>query len=318
MCRGKYRVRFGTEYEMSKARQFYEQGRRAEQEGRFKEALRFYKEAAREDSNFRPAFNNLGVIYARSGHPETAIGFFRRALELGEDDIVCFNLGSELYRLERYRESEPFLKRSLRLNNRLLKGHILIAFVYDRLGERDKAEIYFQNALKLDPENRPAALGFIVSLAAGERYEDALAAAENFLAKRPGDDGLKKLRAGLLLKLDRGEESLREFTELASTSKKFTSFTDHLENARSDAESEYSRVFAGMDDKIKKRRARLARRIQKRKELLKGGDEPNEQTEKERKQDLQDMVDLSFLHLFNGDQEKALKYLFQARKLKNL
>ncbi|MEQ9362617.1 MAG: hypothetical protein RIF32_00155, partial [Leptospirales bacterium] len=34
------------------------------------------------------------------------------------------------------------------------------------------------------------------------------------------------------------------------------------------------------------------------------------------KADLKDMVDLSFLHLFNGDTDKALRFLMQARKMK--
>lgn len=34
------------------------------------------------------------------------------------------------------------------------------------------------------------------------------------------------------------------------------------------------------------------------------------------KQELRDFVDLSFLHLFKGDTDRALQYLLHARKLK--
>ena len=304
---------------MSEAKKLYEQGLWAEQQGRFQEALKYYKAAARQDAAFRPAFNNLGALYARAGRPDLAIGFFKRALELGADDIVNFNLGSEHFRLEQLNESESFLKTALRLNPRFLKAHILLAYLYEKQDRHDKADIYFKNALKLDPRNRMAALGLTVSLAERGLHEDALAAADKFLAFFPHDEALRNLRAGLLLKMNRYQESLGEFSELTKTSKKFTSFTDHIKAARAEQNDEYDRVFEGVDDKIKERTRRLRAKIEKRKELMnlrKGQASPPVESAEELKENLKDMVDLSFLHLFNGDTEKALQYLLQARKMK--
>ena len=71
------------EKEMSqKARDLYMAALAAEKAGKFSEALRQYKAAAREDTEFREAFVNLGALYSRAKRPDLAIGFFRRALDL--------------------------------------------------------------------------------------------------------------------------------------------------------------------------------------------------------------------------------------------
>lgn len=306
---------------MSTAKEFYNRGLAAEKAGRFQEALKNYKASAREDISFRPAFNNLGVLYARAGRPDLAIGFFNRALELEEDDIVHFNLGSEFFRLENYKESEHHLISALKKNRRLIRAHLLLAYLYTRENKIEKADIYFQNALKLDPRNRAAALGLAVSLAERDRNREALDLTDRYLRENPDDESFRNLRAGLLLKLNLYQESLQEFSELTKKSPEYTSFTDHLRAAREEEKSEYNRVFSGINDKIKERASRLQAKIEKRKRLLKkarSAEPPEEISKEELQSELKDMLDLSFLHLFNGDSEKALRFLFQARKMKQI
>ena len=302
---------------MSDARLLYEQGRRAEEQGRFTEALRFYKASVREDPGFREAFNNLGALYARAKRPDLSIGFFRRALELGEDERVCFNLGSELFRLERLPESEYYLVRALHHNRRLVRAHVLLAYLYRKQERLDRAAIYFSNAVKLEPGNRPAALGYAILLSDDQKFSEALEAVRGYLAASPADETFRKLEAGLLLQGQDYRQSTQAYAQLAKTSTGFKSFTDHLASARKENEAEFQRVFAGIDEKIRNRADRLRERIKKRKEWLAERDgAPPPEEPGQLQSDLKDMVDLSFLHLFNGDTEKALAFLFQARKMK--
>lgn len=315
------------EKEMSKeAREFYMKALAAQQAGRYNAALKLYKAAAREDSNFREAFVNLGALYSRAKRPDLALGFFRRALDLRSDAAVNFNLGSECYKLERYAESERHLKAALKLELRLIKAHILLAYLYDKQQRHDKAAIYFQNALRIDPGSRPAALGLAVSYSDREQYEQALAVLEKYRAQAPGDQFVNSLRAGLLLKLNRYSESLEEYRELTKSDAKFTDFSEHLKAARSENESEYQAMFDGIDDKIRARTERLREKIVARKARLAKAkaDSASQGTAKaaapepadDLQADLKDMVDLSFLHLFNGDTDRALQFLMQARKMK--
>ena len=302
---------------MSDARLLYEQGRRAEQQGRFTEALRFYRACIKQDPSFREAFNNLGALYARAKRPDLSIGFFRRALELGEDETVCFNLGSELFRLERFDQSEYYLVRSLHYNRRLVRAHVLLAYLYRKQKRLDRAAIYFANAVKLEPGNRPAALGYALLLSDDRKFAEALQAVRAYLAVSAGDEMFRKLEAGLLLQAQDYKQSTQAYTELARTATGFKSFTDHLAAVRQESEGEFKEIFAGIDDKIRRRADRLRERLRKRKEWLanRSGGPPVEEPA-QLQSDLKDMVDLSFLHLFNGDTEKAMAFLFQARKMK--
>ena len=304
---------------MNQAKSFYDQGLKAEQEGRFQEALRYYKASARSDGGFRPAFNNLGAIYSRAARPDLAIGFFKRAFELGTDDIVCFNLGSECFRMDNLDESERHLKMALRQNQRLLKAHILLAYLYDKRRQFDKSDIYFKNSLKLDRKNKTAALGYVVSLSDRNMFETALEVVDKYLKVSGSEPTLQNLRASFLLKLNRLDDSRDEFVELSQKSARFTNFTEHIKEARNESQEEYARMFTGFDDKMQERTDRLRARINKRKELLakkKAGEPGPVIPETELKQDLKDLVDMSFLHLFKGDSEKAIQFLFQARKMK--
>ncbi|MEQ9362731.1 MAG: tetratricopeptide repeat protein, partial [Leptospirales bacterium] len=251
-----------------KAKDLYMSALKAQQSGEFTAALKLYKAAAREDTEFREAFVNLGALYSRAKRPDLALGFFRRALELRADAAVYFNLGSECYKLERYAQSEKYLKAALKLEVRLLRAHILLGYLYEKQKRSDRAAIYFQNALRIDPTTRPAVLGLTVSLSDQEKYEEALAVLEKYRAHAPGDAFVNDLRAGLLLKLNRYEESLDQYRDLVRTDAKYKDFNDHLDRARRENAEEYEEMFDGIDDKIRERTQRLREKIEQRKARL--------------------------------------------------
>ncbi|HMX57947.1 MAG TPA: hypothetical protein PKE49_15595, partial [Leptospiraceae bacterium] len=84
-----------------------------------------------------------------------------------------------------------------------------------------------------------------------------------------------------------------------------TSFTDHVQKARSEKDEEFSAMFEGMDLKIQSRTRRVLETRKKQ-----AAADPTE-----KKQEVKDLMDLSFLYLFKGDSDKALQLLFQAKKL---
>ena len=294
---------------MNKAQEYYRQGLAFEKAGDKMEALKYYRASAREDSSFRPAFNNLGAIYSELGKPDLALGFYKQALELGADAAVLFNMAGECFRLEKYTESEGFLKKALQIDRRMLRAHILLAYIYGKIKDYKKAEIYFKNVLTLEKNNRMAHLGLCVLYSETGRLEEALKIADEFLKTAPSDETFVNLRGGLLLQTGKVDESLEIYQELSKKSEKFTSFTSHLEAAKNDENNEYEKLFSGMKDKIKERNIKLKQKIEKRKK------EKESVNPEGHKDDMKDLVDLSLLHLFNGDSEKALKYLFQAKKV---
>lgn len=290
-------------------RDAFEKAQKDEKEGRIKEALASYSRIVEQEPEYRPALVALGALYSRSGKPARAIPLFKKALELKVTDSILFNLGSESFKLNLLDESRIYLTRALKLNSGLLRAHILLAYTYGKKKEFEKASVYFKNALKLDSKNRPARLGLVVSLSEAGNYEAALKAM-NLLGEEEvaSDQVLRNLKASLLMQTGQLKESLNSYKSLTDQSPEFTSFTDHLKAARSMMEGEFEGVFTGIDDKIKDRSVRVKKLLQ---DKQAGVDvTPNQE-------DLKDMVDLSLLHLFNGDKDRALRFLFQAKKLKD-
>ena len=93
---------------MNKAQEYFKQGLASEKKGDKMEALKHYQNSVKEDSSFRPAFQNLGALYSDMGKPELALGFYKQALDLGEDASILFNMAGDCFRLERYAEAENF------------------------------------------------------------------------------------------------------------------------------------------------------------------------------------------------------------------
>lgn len=286
---------------MSDAKVLYNGAVALEKQGKPEDALKYYREVIKLDPGFRPAYVNMGALYARAGRQDLSIPILERALALGEDDAVHFNLGTEYYRKDDLDRARHHLKKALHLSPRMIRAHIVLAYVYEKAHRPEKAEIYFKNALVIEPANRMAALGLSVSLSGRGKEAEALAVVDAYLARKPDDQSFRTLKASLNLALGNTAASRQEFLELAKTSEEFASFTDHIKKAREEKDSEFARMFDGMQDKIQERTERvLAAR--------KGAEVPKEQ-------ETRDLLDLSFLYLFQGDSDRALKLLFEAKKV---
>lgn len=299
---------------MNELKVLYDGALALEKKGKHQDAIKYYQEVIRLDPNFRAAYNNMGAIYARMGRQDLSIPCFERALALGADETVHFNLGTEYFRKEDLEKAREHLKAALRINQRLLRAHIVLAYLYEKAQLPEKAEIYFKNALTIEPENRIAALGMAVSLSGRGQEERALAVVRSYLSRKPGDETFANLQASLLLATGRTEESRTEFLKLAKSSKDYTSFTDHVRAVRSENQGEFAQMFEGMDKKIAERTRRVLQ-LRKERAAKKAQSPDSVLAPEEKKQEMKDLMDLSFLHLFQGDSDKALQLLFQAKKL---
>lgn len=289
---------------MSDSKVLYNGALVLEKQGKPEDAAKYYREAIKLDPGFRPAYLNLGALYARTGRQDLSIPVFERALSLGEDEAVHFNLGTEYYRKEDLEKARHHLKKALHIFPRMIRAHIVLAYVYEKAHKPEKAEIYFKNALVIEPANRMAALGLAVSLTARGQEADALAVVQAYLAHKPEDKSFRSLQASLLLAAGNLQESRAEFLDLAKTSEEFASFTDHIKKAREEKDSEFARMFDGMQDKIQERTQRV---LASRKSAAVDSESKEQET--------RDLLDLSFLYLFQGDSDRALKLLFEAKKI---
>jgi len=133
----------------------------------------------------------LGIVYARQGQWETALGEFERARQLSPGDPrVCLYAGEVLWKLNRrpeafaslreairlrpeyweahYRLGEDLAQQEdlpgaaaefeqvLRLNPSYVKAHGNLGVALYKLGRAQEAVAQFDEVLRLDPQNRQA------------------------------------------------------------------------------------------------------------------------------------------------------------------
>jgi len=287
-------------------KELFRQALAAQKADKLKEAASLYKKILRDDKGHRPSWVNLGAIFAKNKDHDGAITCYRKALALGEDDMVHFNLGTELYRKNEADAALTHLLRAVALNPAFFRALLLIGFIYEGQKQHAKAATAFQKALALEQTNRIAALGLAMALSETDRSEDALQICSSFLKGRPDDAAFQNLHAALLMKLGRYRESFDELKQITATNPKYVSFEDHLKKARHDHESEAAAFFADVSVQLKDRTVKLKERITERREKKKQSLE---------KEDMKDLVDLSLLHLFSGDRDKALAFLLEAKKV---
>lgn len=278
----------------------------AQKDGRDPEALDLYRRLLAEDPRNRAAWINAGGLLSRQGDRAGAVDCYRKALALREDETVRFNLGSELYRLRDGAAAIENLRRALDIKPDFFRAAVLLGYIYESLDDFDAAARAFQQALTLNPASRIAALGLVVVLGERDRNDEALQICSVWLKRSPDDASFLNLHAGLLLKLGRYKESFEELKEATRTHEKYVSFQEHLVQARRDHEEEYSAFFDEVNDRLHEKQEALRRRVEERK---------TDKSPVLQKDDVKDLVDLSLLHLFSGDREKALGFLLEARRV---
>jgi len=147
--------------------------------------------ATRIAPRFHKAVNNLGVVEARSGHPEKALETYQRGLLISPgDSTLLTNMARAFQQLGRNDEARellakiedantgnPFffiyqgevalgrgdnakaldyMTRALRLDSELPEVHLGFVKVYLALGDLEKARHHLGRALKLDATNQDA------------------------------------------------------------------------------------------------------------------------------------------------------------------
>jgi hypothetical protein len=125
-------------------------------EKRFDDALKLARDGLRDTAESSEIWNALGVALRATGHPEAALGCYRRALELAPADLAALgNLGNALKDLQRHAEAIATHRRvvgsapsSNSWTNLGVACHEA-ALLHDALAA-------FDEAVRLDPENASA------------------------------------------------------------------------------------------------------------------------------------------------------------------
>jgi tetratricopeptide (TPR) repeat protein len=140
------------------------------QNGQTTEAVESYARALKKFPDFRRAHKNLGLLMVQLNEFEGAVEHLTRAIELGERDGRAYGL---------------------------------LGYCYVNLEKFLAAESAYRNAILQQPDARDWQLGLARTLNAQERYREAAALFDGFLAQHPEDAPAWKLQANAYLGLDR-------------------------------------------------------------------------------------------------------------------
>jgi ribosomal protein S12 methylthiotransferase accessory factor len=99
----------------------------------------------------------LGLTRLRAAEPESALAYFRRALDLNpepaEAPSIYSYMGVALKNIGRFGEALGFLQKGLELDRDRTDIHNLIGFCHFKRGEHDAAVAAFKRVLELDPSS---------------------------------------------------------------------------------------------------------------------------------------------------------------------
>lgn len=144
--------------------------------GRFKDAAAGLTKVIALSPGLASAHNNMGVVLFMSGHFETAAAWYRRAVELGDEDARG-NLGE----------------------------------AYRKLGRLAEAEACQREVLARQPDNETSRFALAQTLKDSDWLEDSLACYDDILRRNPNHAKAAWNRALLLLQLGRYEDGFKAY-----------------------------------------------------------------------------------------------------------
>ena len=125
------------------------------------DAIRFYREAIQMDSAFSQAYNNLGIVYAKTGDTEKAIHVYNKSIEVDPDFIdAYYNRSNANYDLGNYYAALNDLNLIENTYNPKEAIQFAKGLSFFGLKNYDSAEYVFTKALELDTLNSELYLPF--------------------------------------------------------------------------------------------------------------------------------------------------------------
>jgi tetratricopeptide (TPR) repeat protein len=128
---------------------YLEQQKRGEAREYFERAI---KSAADYPATLPNAWNNLGILAAREGKTDEAIGYFQKALGINPDHAVALqNLGNAYRQKRDWDAARKTLEHALALNPDDAEANYGLGMVYAQLNDTSRAYEYLQKALAARP-----------------------------------------------------------------------------------------------------------------------------------------------------------------------
>ncbi|HNW27994.1 MAG TPA: tetratricopeptide repeat protein [Spirochaetota bacterium] len=257
-----------------------------EKDGHYEAAQKEYISIITADPSFRPAYVNLGSLYSRMNHFAESIRCFEAALTLGRDYITYFNIGCTLYKMNEYSKALASLQLSVSLNKQFALSKLVAGLCHSRLNNLTEAEKYFCDVLKIWPNNRVSLTALAIIYYNTNKYDYSLQLLNRILYLDAGNIKLRELKSNILLKTGRIDETVKEIKIIKQKADGYRYFDEFIKSIPVESLTD---KYGTIDSKI---------------DLLKN--QSNKSGDH--------LISLSLCHLFKGETDTAIDYLFRFKK----
>ncbi len=235
----------------------------------------------------RESYFNHGQDLFRLGKIEESAKYYQMGNCIKEDHLSLYNLGCIYYKQGKYKKAIFNLEKSKSLDSHFFKSALVAGLCYSRLDNIKAAENNFINVLMNDTLNRVALTALSILYYNQGKFRESLKLVNRITSKFTSAENIKNLKYDILLKSCLNENSTGEIKQLKNNSDQFKLYDKYIESVKVDI---YTDKYGTIADKIK---------------IL---EEKNEE-------DSSSLISLSLCHLFNGDTDSAIDYLFKARRV---
>lgn len=295
-------------YKSNRSIHLYNEAIHSEEKGDLEKSVKLYRKLLADEPEHIHAMEKLARVYSALNERGKAIRLFTTLTEHLPNEETFYLLGAEHFKQNRMKKAIKSLIQSLYYNKRYINSHLLLASVFERIGLTDKVEQYLSNAVKIDPTHRTALSELLHFYYYKERYRDALTVAEKYMKSYPDDLKISLLHAEILAHAGHYAKSLKELILLSEENTSFTDFIYKMDEFARVNPTARTREFLSRIARVKEERL-----LDFKSNLMNYYNNPDETDPPLPREAL----DLSFLFLFEGNNKKALTYLWLAKQLNN-
>lgn len=142
------------------AQQLLARGNKSMAQGKYAEAVSFYRDLVTLNPRHAVGLNNLGAAFFKLGRLNDAESCFHQLIRIDPNSADGHsNVGTTFLAKGLYADAETFLRRALKLNPRHVGARITLGLVLSYLNRLREATPQFEKALKYEPRNEEALVG---------------------------------------------------------------------------------------------------------------------------------------------------------------
>ncbi|UCC39773.1 MAG: sulfatase-like hydrolase/transferase [Candidatus Aminicenantes bacterium] len=189
--------------------------------GEHKKAEELYQKGISMEPNCSLNYLFLSGLYMKTNRLEEAYEVCKKGVKVSPENIPLHDgLAKVSFLLNKYQEALRECDAMLALNNNYFNALTMTGFIYNRLGENEKAIDYLQKAVSIEPENKFLLLDYARILATAGRAEEAIKVYNRLKIDYPDDYSIYQslgITYGNTGDLKKSIENLKKAIELRPT-----------------------------------------------------------------------------------------------------